>query len=781
MAHQPHDVIDALAMSPDYENDGLVLLSVTAGIYSTPMRSTDGGVTFLRIMDGMDNSGIINTIAYSPRFSEDGAVYMSSSTDGIYRSLDRGLSFEKINGNLPTLRLHGVTVGVDDAGNRFLLAALWNGGLVRSTDEGTTWQPLPDIQGIVTSAVFTRLSDGTSLLFVGTVTGQFWRSVDDGQSFELMHMSPIDNAVLSINFAPEFETTRTLCVGTQKTGVLISKDGGETFTSANRGLLDRWVNDVEFSPDFAVDQTMFACTFNLAVYRSTDGGRSWELYPHGIRYQDQYGIRGHFYEVEISPSFATDGIVMLGAWEGFYLSTDRGEFWVESETRPTASITGLALSPSYPTDERLIMTRYGGGIAVSNDLGANWQSTNIGIRNPYVYDLAISPEFDRDDTAFALHLGVVARSTDSGNTWTTNPIAVDRNVFPKSLAVSDTYGVDRTVFVGSRLDGVFRSTDGGDTWTQVFFIPQLDIVEVDLAPDYARSGIVMIGVVDAGVFVSRNRGETWRAANSGLDDLFRVRPRFAPTFNSDGLAFAASSTGLFRGRKGESWARIDGPSEVATGNIEYLEFSPDFAADGEIYASVRGRGLYRSTDRGNTWSPMATDLFDAGLEVKLITFSPHYATDNTIFAASDAALWRSIDRGDTWTVIPSGSVRYENYNQQILTGNGWEMLIDPMLSAGDAKFSTLPGATATFTFLGSSVTWIGARSPRLGFAEVYLDGALYDTLDLYDEEVMLSVPVMTIDGLDPSTRHTLDIVVINERNPDSIGYGALIDAFDVVP
>ncbi|MFW5653302.1 MAG: hypothetical protein ACOC0P_04580 [Planctomycetota bacterium] len=782
-AHQPHDVIDALGISPDFDNDSLVLVAVTAGIYSAPMRSTDGGVTFERIIDGMDNSGTITSFAFSPDFASDSTVYMSSLNDGIYRSEDLGLTWEKINGNLPVLMPTNVTAALDPEGNRFLLTSMQGGGLFRSSDDGATWT---SVSAFESSGIFAiesiRLSNNVSLTYVGTARGELWLSEDGAETFTRLVESPTINPIFSISLSPNFERDRALVVSTEKLGILQSTDGGATFRPANNGILERWVNDVEFSPNFASDRTLFACTYNLAVYRSTNAGRTWELFSEGIRYQEQFGARGHFFDIAVSPNFREDGTVMLGAWEGYYLSTDRGETWIEAETRPTSSITGIELSPGYPVDQRLVMTRYGGGTRVSDDFGQTWIPTTFGITNPYVYDLDISPQFDLDDTVFALYIGAVARSNDGGNSWESVRIIDEKDVFPKSLAISDTFQQDQTVFTGSRLDGVFRSTDGGDEWEQVFFIRGGDIVEVDLSPNYVESGEVLLGVVDYGAVYSDDRGETWMLMNDGLDDVFRVRPRFSPSYLADGLVFAASTKGLYRTESLGTWQKADGPDEIRNGNIEFIEFSPQFTTDRTMFVSIRGRGLYRSTDAGLTWSTVATNLFDHGIEVKLVSLSPNYATDGTMIVSSDDTLWFSQDRGASWTEIPTGQVRYENYNQQVdFTGPEWRVQIGDQFSAGNARVSFVPGHRVQFTFIGQSMTWIGARARQLGLVEVYLDGQLLDTIDLYAETPEIGVPLYTIDGLDPDGRYVFEIVILDEKNPDAVSFGALIDAFDVTP
>jgi photosystem II stability/assembly factor-like uncharacterized protein len=77
--------------------------------------------------------------------------------------------------------------------------------------------------------------------------------------------------------------------------------------------------------------------------------------------------------------------------------------------------------------------------------------------------------------------------------------------------------------------------------------------------------------------------------------------------------------------------------------------SPHFATDLTVFAGLRGFGVYRSTNGGNTWQP--TGLLDQVI-IDLVV-SPNFAVDHTLFAAtglgsSGYQVYRSTDGGATW-------------------------------------------------------------------------------------------------------------------------------------
>ena len=98
--------------------------------------------------------------------------------------------------------------------------------------------------------------------------------------------------------------------------------------------------------------------------------------------------------------------------------------------------------------------------------------------------------------------------------------------------------------------------------------------------------------------------------------------------------------------------------------------------------------------------------------------------------------------------------------------------------SGTAGRATSAGASASFTFSGTSVSWIGFRGPLAGIADVYLDGVLAVTVDLYAPAEALRVPVFERSGLTDGP-HTLRIEATGQKNPSATASLVMVDAFDV--
>ena len=99
---------------------------------------------------------------------------------------------------------------------------------------------------------------------------------------------------------------------------------------------------------------------------------------------------------------------------------------------------------------------------------------------------------------------------------------------------------------------------------------------------------------------------------------------------------------------------------------------------------------------------------------------------------------------------------------------------------GTASFNRSAGARATFTFTGTSVTWIGFRAPWAGIARVFVDGTFVTELDLYQTSEQPQAPVFTASNLAAGS-HTLTVESTGLKNASSSDYPVVVDAFDVSP
>jgi hypothetical protein len=134
--------------------------------------------------------------------------------------------------------------------------------------------------------------------------------------------------------------------------------------------------------------------------------------------------------------------------------------------------------------------------------------------------------------------------------------------------------------------------------------------------------------------------------------------------------------------------------------------------------------------------------------------------------------------GLAW-VSPQALARVEETDPSVSYTTGWTQGdTSGTWSGGTAAVSTTTGAQAAFTFTGSSVSWIGGRTPQTGIARVFLDGVFVAEVDTYSKSQEVRVPMFAATGL-ANASHTFTIEVTGRQNPSATGALVVVDAFDV--
>ena len=78
------------------------------------------------------------------------------------------------------------------------------------------------------------------------------------------------------------------------------------------------------------------------------------------------------------------------------------------------------------------------------------------------------------------------------------------------------------------------------------------------------------------------------------------------------------------------------------------------------------------------------------------------------------------------------------------------------------------------------MSWIGAREPSGGIAQVLVDGAAVAQVDTYASAEQVQVVLYSVSGLSDGP-HTFTVAPTGQRNPSSIDSLVFVDAFDIAP
>jgi len=126
-----------------------------------------------------------------------------------------------------------------------------------------------------------------------------------------------------------------------------------------------------------------------------------------------------------------------------------------------------------------------------------------------------------------------------------------------------------------------------------------------------------------------------------------------------------------------------------------------------------------------------------------------------------------------------GKTRIEETDPSMTYAGAWLSQSRGDLSGGSVVESSDANGTASLTFNGTGVSWIGFRGPWAGIAQVYLDGALKATVDTYGPIEQSQVVMYTASGLAAGS-HTVMIKVTGTWSSASSSAWVVLDAFDVM-
>ena len=197
-------------------------------------------------------------------------------------------------------------------------------------------------------------------------------------------------------------------------------------------------------------------------------------------------------------------------------------------------------------------------------------------------------------------------------------------------------------------------------------------------------------------------------------------------------------------------------------------------------------GVQFQLDGANVGAEDTTDPYSATLDTTIASDGTHTLTavvrdtaGNLITSAPVTVMVANIPLPPEPPEPPVAG-RAEETDAAVTLSPGWTQAAPDWYarSGGSAVQSAVPLATATYTFTGTSVTWIGQRSNISGIALVKVDGGAGVLVDLYAHNFETNSPVYTVNGLSPGS-HTLTIQATGNQNAQSQGNAVVVDAFAV--
>jgi photosystem II stability/assembly factor-like uncharacterized protein len=668
-------------------------------------------------MSGGPDGASIRRIAFSPVYSQDHQVFAGAWGSGVFWMNDDLGVWELRNKGLECPRVMALEVSPDYANDGTLFLSLHGGKVYSTTNGGETW----------------LLAD----------TGLPLRSVR------------------ALAISPNYANDQTVYAGINDNGVYHTQDRGKSWQPVNTGLPLTTVVALETDPNFATTGLVYALSERNHLYRSDDGV-SWNACT---ELPDGY--------LPYSMAMTPDGqSLYVGSCNRLYVSADRCLSWqpVPLGTSPEVAIDEIVISPEFETDQTMWATsHYGSRLYRSVNAGAGWAEVPAGLESPYYpIGLAVSPSYGQDRTLFVGNLGGSSgayRSQNSGDTWTARSTGMTWNVV--ELVASPDYRNDRTIFAGLNGGAIFRSQNGGASWQPANdgYLVGADAEALALSPQYATDGVLFAAGYGTGMCRSDDRGETWTQV--GMEDVYAITEMaiapaatltdalilvgtegesvyrsldggwtwtpivsglvvtwvneivFSPNYTDDQTVFVATDkAGLFRSEDGgQNWITLTNGLNGAA--VWAIGISPDFGNDGTLLVSSCD-GVFRSQDRGDSWQELT---FPCPYDVSKIAFSPHYATDQTIWMAttqwsleSQGGVFVSQDGGDSWQQYNTGLPQLEHFALVAAESgeSSYDLFVGTTLrSVWQQHITPISEEWAVFVYINTDNDQLDEQAPRL--------------------------------------------------------------------
>jgi uncharacterized repeat protein (TIGR01451 family) len=526
--------------------------------------------------------------------------------------------------------------------------------LYRSMNSGGTWQRITapgDFQSPLDIAI------------EGAAPNRLYVSALTSAGNSRLYFSDDEGATLT-RLTTFFNTVDPQLIEVSPDGqVIYVSSGGRIFRSGDRGAT--WVERTAVGPgglgrdirilqiDPADQDTLYATLSisdtTLGLFLSEDGAMTW------TKVQDIDSPR-FVQDLAVTPNPRR---LWMALGDNVYVSSDQGRHINPvsfSSAFGGAAALAIAVDPDPSHADRLYASDGFGRLFRSDDAGLHWVIVSDSIHVSQIYRIVRHPT--RSLEIFAVGNSDVARTTDGGLTWAPRHSGIVASTVP---ALSANPARDR-IYLASSVGGVHYIESGANAVevnNDALRAMLSPFATYDVRALLAQEGTPgrLFASLGQTVLRSPDAGNTWVDLNYPGNGSGNDISSLASSPKAPNVLFASTATsGAIRStNSGDTWSPINvGLPSGASMGIVVAAPSEAGVFYGAPYETVSNgpatfHGVYRWNNGASQWEPANAGF--ASTLIQDVTVDPFDA--HVVYAASDVdGLMKSVNGGDSWTVLP---------------------------------------------------------------------------------------------------------------------------------
>jgi len=249
--------------------------------------------------------------------------------------------------------------------------------------------------------------------------------------------------------------------------------------------------------------------------------------------------------------------------------------------------------------------------------------------------------------------GGVFKSEDGGDTWK-QKVIIDEKTTIAGLNIRDieiSKDNSQIIYIGTSGAGMYKTENGGDSWQKIVDQDHnlaSNATIYDITQDPQRSDILYVASFQGKqgkVPKSSNQGESWGVIyRQAKQDVSVTQVKVNPK-NPESVYITTSNGGILESTDyGTTWRPLKWFDKKVT-ELVIDQYDPK-----TLYVILGSQSIMKSGDGGVMWQELTLDKKEYNVKtIYEILLDP--SRKSVIYFTSNYGLFRSTDRGDSWSYI----------------------------------------------------------------------------------------------------------------------------------